>query len=134
MELPRRTAMQSNTLSRFHFRFLVTAVLLFFSPSLARGQNAPSPPAVDSTPDLKALAESVRLLQSQVQSLNSQLSELRSAQPQALQEATALRRELDRTKEQLAARPDDRPGTYALSSGTTSGRASGSASGPVSPI
>src|ERR1700758_5438037 len=42
--LPRRTAMQSNTLCLFHFRLLVTAILLFFSPSLTRGQNAPSPP------------------------------------------------------------------------------------------
>ncbi len=100
--------MQSNTLSRFHFRLLVTAVLLFFSPSLTRGQNAPSPPAVDSTPDLKALAESVRLLQSQVQSLNSQLSELRSGPQQALQEAAVLRRALNRTKERCAGGRDFR--------------------------
>jgi hypothetical protein len=125
--------MQSNTLSRLHFRLLVTAVLLLFSPFLTRGQNAPNSPAVDSTPDLKALAESVRLLQSQVQSLNSQMSELRSGQQQALQEAAALRRELNRTKEQLAPRPDDRSGSYALGSGPASGLASGSASEPASP-
>ena len=116
--------MQSNTLSRLHFRLLVTAVLLLFSPFLSRGQNAPNPPTADSTPDLKSLAESVRLLQSQVQSLNSEVSELRSGQQQALQEAAALRRELNRTKEQLATRSDDRSGSYALAAGPTSGSTS----------
>lgn len=110
--------MQSNTLFRFHSSLLVTAVLLLTMPTLTKGQNVPSPSTGDSTPDLKSLAESVRLLQSQVQSLSSQVNELRSGQQQALHEAAALRSELNRTKEQLAAR--ERPGAGQEGYGITS--------------
>ena len=110
--------MQSNTLLRFHSRLLITAVLLLITPTLTKGQNVPSPPTADSTPDLKSLAESVRLLQLQVQSLSSQVNELRSGQQQALHEAAALRSELNRTKEQLAAR--EQPGAAQEAYGITS--------------
>jgi outer membrane murein-binding lipoprotein Lpp len=110
--------MQSNTLFRFHSGLLVTAVLLLTTPTLTKGQNVPSPSTGDSTPDLKSLAESVRLLQSQVQSLSSQVNELRSGQQQAVHEAAALRSELNRTKEQLAAR--EQPGAAHAGYGITS--------------
>ncbi len=108
--------MQQYPHARVHAGAVLTVILLFVSPSLTRAQNAPSPPVADSTPDLKSLAESVRLLQAQVQTLNSEVSELRAGQRQALLEAAALRSELNRTKEQPAARPVDAPASYALTS------------------
>lgn len=111
--------MQINPHSQVPLRLLVIAMALVFIPCVARGQAA-SAPAGDSTPDLKSLAQSVRLLQSQVQTLNSQVNELRAGQQQALQEAAALRSELNRTKEQLASRPNDGSRGYGFSSAPAS--------------
>ncbi len=108
--------MQRNPHFRVHFRAVVAALLLIFAPGVARAQNAPSPPAADSAPDLKSLAESVRLLQSQVQRLNSQVNELRAGQREALVEAAALRGELNRAREQMAARTDEGSSSYGLAS------------------
>ncbi len=96
--------MQHNRRWKFQFKLLVAASFLFLSSSLARAQSSPGPSSKETTPDLKSLAASLRSLQSQVQALNSQVGELRSAQQRSLQEAQALRAELNRTKEQLALR------------------------------
>ena len=122
--------MRRNVLPQVHFTAFVTAILLFFVPSATRGQNASSTAAADSAPDLKSLAESVRQLQSQVQTLNSQVSELRAGQRQALLETAALRSELNRTREQLALRPADGSGSYGLDSPPA---ASASAGSPATP-
>jgi hypothetical protein len=53
---------------------------------------------------LKSLLASVSQLQSQVQALSSQMTEMRTAQQQSLLEAEQLRAELNRTREQLAAK------------------------------
>lgn len=108
--------MQRNPHFRVYLRAAVTAALLIFAPYVARGQNTQSPPAMDSMPDLKTLAESVRQLQSQVQQLNSQVNELRAGQQQALMEAAALRSELNRSREQAESRPSEESGSYGLSS------------------
>src|SRR5271155_2345190 len=85
-----------------HFRVLVTASLLLIWPALTVSQSAPSASSVEPVPDLKSLAALVIQLQSQVQTLNSQVSELRTAQQRAVRDAGELRAELNRTKEQLA--------------------------------
>jgi hypothetical protein len=72
--------MQRNGRGASFVQVLVTAscFLLLHSP-FARCQNAAAPSApgaaaADSAPDIRVLADSVRALQMQVQSLNSQVS------------------------------------------------------------
>jgi hypothetical protein len=108
--------MQRNPVPRVRVRALATVILLIFSPCWLRAQNVASPPAVDSTPDLKTLAETVRQLQSQVQTLNSQVNELRAGQREELVEAAAMRSELNRAREQMAARTGEGSSSYGLSS------------------
>src|SRR5271169_3159068 len=94
--------MQINRRPRLHFRLLLTVGFLLTSPVLARSQNAAAPSSVGSEPDLKSLATLVGQLQLQVQTLNSQMSEVRTEQERALSETEQLRAELNRTKVQLA--------------------------------
>ncbi|MGA8678596.1 MAG: hypothetical protein WB621_25535, partial [Candidatus Acidiferrales bacterium] len=108
--------MRRNPHPQAHFRALVTTLLLIFAPCGLRAQSVASPPAADSTPDLKTLAEIVRQLQSQVQTLNSQVNELRAGQREALVEAAALRSELNRAREQMAARTGEGSSSYGFSS------------------
>lgn len=105
--------MQSHRHPRLDFTVLVAASFLFALQSLATGQNALSPSSNESTPDLKSLMASVRQLQSQVQTLNSQVSELQNAQQRVLLETKELRAQLNRTKDQQAARTDGADETYA---------------------
>jgi regulator of replication initiation timing len=84
---------------------LVPAVLLILSSSPAKCQDAAAtPPAIDVAVELKSLVASVNQLQSQMQTLNSQMTELRASQQQAVLEAEQLRVELNRTREQLTAK------------------------------
>lgn len=96
--------MQGNRRRQLHFRALVTVILLVFSPFVARSQTGSTPASTELASDLKSLAASVSQLQSQVQTLNSQMTELRTTQHDALLEAEELRAELNRTREQLAAK------------------------------
>lgn len=95
--------MHSTPRAMFHSRVLITASLLLISPTLAVSQNSAKPPSTEPAPDLETLAALVLQLQSQVHALNSQMSELRTAQQQAARDGEELRAELDRTKQQLAA-------------------------------
>jgi outer membrane murein-binding lipoprotein Lpp len=107
--------MQSNRRSQFHFKAIAMATLFAFLPLLARcqnGANAPAPVSTEMAADIKALVVSVNHLQSQVESLNSQMSELRTAQQDALREAEQLRAELNQTREQLAAKTGSASGVY----------------------
>jgi regulator of replication initiation timing len=99
--------MQVKQLSQIHGKVLVISALLLVSPLAGRSQTSPSQPSTASSPDLKALTSVVLQLQSQVQSLNAQVSEMRDAQQRALQQSQELRAELDKTKEQLMARKRD---------------------------
>ena len=86
-------------------RVLATAVVLVLSPSAAKCQNAEAtPPSIELAAELKSLVASVSQLQSQMQALNSQITEMRAAQQQAVLEAEQLRAELNRTREQLSAK------------------------------
>jgi hypothetical protein len=108
--------MQRNPFAQVGAGALATVILLIFAPCGLRAQSVASPRAVESTPDLKTLAETVRQLQSQVQTLNSQVTELRAGQREAQVEAAALRSELNRTREQMAARTGEGSSSYGLSS------------------
>jgi hypothetical protein len=105
--------MQRNRCTQLHLKAFATAALLFFSPFVGRSQTMPTPSSTDSPADLKSLTSVVLQLQSQVQTLNSQVSEMRVAQEKALQQSEELRAELNRTKEQLAARTSGAYQTYA---------------------
>jgi len=84
---------------------LVPAVLLILSSSPAKCQDgAATPPAIDVAAELKSLVAAVNQLQSQMQTMNSQMTELRASQQQAVLEAEQLRVELNRTREQLTAK------------------------------
>jgi hypothetical protein len=97
---------------------LVIASFLLLHPPLAKCQNAPPPPTAappvapgaDAMPDIRTLAESVRALQGQVQSLNSQVSELRTAEEREHAEARALRSELNRATAKSSPTPGATPG------------------------
>jgi hypothetical protein len=80
----------------------VITILLLCSPFLSRGQNAPALSSTDSPADLKSLTNVVLQLQSQLETLNSKVNELRAAQQQAQRQSEELRAELNRTKEEMA--------------------------------
>src|SRR3984893_18375160 len=104
--------MQTNRRPQFHFKAITMATLLAFLPLFARCQNsttAPAPVSPELADDIRALVTSVNHLQSQVETLNLQMSELRNAQQDALREAEQLRAELNQTREQLAANTGSAP-------------------------
>src|ERR1700681_2156200 len=114
--------MQTNRRSQFHFKVVAMAILFGCLPVLARCQNAataPAPISTELTADIKALVAAVNHLQSQVETLNSQMSELRNTQQDALREAEQLRAELNQTREQLAAKTDSAPELYGARSITS---------------
>ena len=135
--------MQTNRRLQLHFKVMTMATLFACLPLLARCQNAETAPAPASTElaaDIKALVASMNRLQSQVETLNSQMSELRNAQQEALRGAEQLRTELNKTREQLAAKTSStaalyeaRPGASPVSSTSvpySSSLSSASASSP----
>jgi hypothetical protein len=64
------------------------------------------PAQADAVPDVRALADAIRSLQVQVQTLNSQVNELRTDEQRWHAEARELRNELELTRAQLASHPD----------------------------
>jgi hypothetical protein len=125
--------MLSNQSLANSFRALTASAFLLIAPVLTRGQTAHNDSADAATPDVKSLAASMQKLQAQVESLNAQMGEMRTAQQQALQQAEQLRAELQQAKEELAARlgngrepmtsslsaPPATPAMTAVSSNTT---------------
>jgi hypothetical protein len=96
---------------------IIASSLLLHSP-LAKCQNAAPPDSpgtvpADSVPDIRTLADSLRALQAQVQSLNSQVSELRAAEEREHLEARALRDELNRATAKLVTTPGVAHDAYA---------------------
>jgi hypothetical protein len=96
--------------------------LLFLGAASARGRDKTVAPAQDTSQstDLKALAELIRQLQSQVHDLSAQLKDVRDQQQSSRDESAELRRELEIAKTQLAAlsaQPTN-PATPAAASGT----------------
>src|SRR5258708_28049793 len=91
---------------RILVRICVAASALFLCSVVVRGQDgrrdAPSGPTPsEATPEIRVLADLIRDLQAQVSALNSQLSELRTAEQRTGEEARDLRRELDFAKARI---------------------------------
>jgi hypothetical protein len=89
-------------------KFFLAAGLLCMGSAIAHAQGEYKVAAVSTSPtetaaDVRALAELIRDLQSQVQALNAQLGDLRAEQQRASEESRELRRELDLAKGQMAA-------------------------------
>jgi hypothetical protein len=107
--------MQKKRRFQLHFEFIAIAALFAFLPLEARCQDAataPTPASTEIAADIKALVASVNRLQSQVETLNSQMTELRNAQQEALRGAEQLRAELSKTREQLAAKTSGNSAPY----------------------
>src|ERR1700730_7577417 len=107
--------MQNKRRFRIHFELIAMTALFGFLPLAARCQNAgtsPTPASTEMAADIKALVASMNRLQSQVETLNSQMRELRNAQQEGLREAEQLRAELSQTKERLAAKTGSTPPLY----------------------
>jgi hypothetical protein len=80
--------------------------LLCLSSAIAYGQeekrSTPSSPSPSETEgEVRALSELIRDLQAQVQTLKSQLGDLRTEQQRAIEEARTLRQELDLARAQM---------------------------------
>jgi cell division protein FtsB len=105
--------MQRNPSIRLLFWVLALSSAALFTSSVARSQDVASPASADSAADVKSLAASVLQLQSQIQMLNAQMSELRTAQQQAVRDSQELRAELNRTREQLTGRNGEAYAAYA---------------------
>jgi hypothetical protein len=99
--------MQGMGYTKLTLRICAVAGLLFLSSALAQGQEVRSAASSNSSaseapPEIRALSDLVRGLQAQVQTLNSQLGDLRMQQERASAESRELRRELDLVKAQGA--------------------------------
>src|SRR5580700_10457116 len=103
--------MRGNEMRGSLLRVCFGATILMLSCTLARGQEPTAQPATmpaqaDAVPDVRALADAIRSLQVQVQTLNSQVNELRTDEQRWHAEARELRNELELTRAQLASHPD----------------------------
>jgi hypothetical protein len=99
--------MQDEGYPKLSLRIILVAGVLFLCSVAAQGQevrDAASSSSSDSeTPaEVRALSDLIRGLQAQVQTLNSQLGDLRMEQERSNAEARELRRELDLVKTQGA--------------------------------
>jgi hypothetical protein len=98
--------MRGHGCQRMMLRICVAASALFFHSVAVRGQEGRSaatsgPSPSEATPEIRVLAEMIRDLQTQVQALNSQLSEVRTEELRTSQEARELRSELDLAKARM---------------------------------
>jgi hypothetical protein len=98
--------MQAKGYPKRILRILAAAGAVFLCCAAAHGQDARGAAssgesaAAETPAEISALADLIRGLQSQVQTLNSQLGDLRKEQERASAEARELRRELDLVKSQ----------------------------------
>ncbi len=91
-------------------KFFAAAGVLFLCSFTAQGQEIRDSASSSSSPsetaaEVSALSDLIRGLQAQVQTLNSQLGDLRAEQERSSAEARELRRELDLVKAQGASAP-----------------------------
>ena len=98
--------MRGDGYQRMRLNFCVAASALLLCSVAVRGQDgrraAPSgPPPSEAAPEMRVLADLIRDLQGQVQTLNSQLNELRTEEQRTGEEARELRRELDLAKARM---------------------------------
>ena len=96
--------MLSNQSLTKSFRAPAAFAFLLLASVVTHGQTAHNDSADAAPPDVKSLAASMQKLQAEVESLNAQMGEMRTAQQHALLQAEQLRAELQQAKEELAAR------------------------------
>jgi len=136
MRIAKEVIMQSNRGARVFSGFVALAIFWLSSPLAARGQDAPSLSSAASGADVKSLAAAVLQLQSQIQILNTQMSEMRTTQEQVQRDSQELRAELSRVREHLPSKTGDAYAAYAVPSAQPSSVAvstSASSSSPVTP-
>ena len=98
--------MRGDGYQRMRLNFCVAASALLLCSVAVRGQGGrraapPGPPPSEAAPEMRVLADLIRDLQGQVQTLNSQLNELRTEEQRTGEEARELRRELDLAKARM---------------------------------
>jgi hypothetical protein len=103
--------MHANNSRKLLVKFSLAASWLVLTSGIVQGQDtskaaslAPFPGTAEA--DRRALDETIRSLQVQLQNLSGQLNELREGQERARAEARELRNELEQTKMQLTAKGD----------------------------
>jgi hypothetical protein len=133
--VPKQSYRKFGDRKRLALRFSVALGLLLLYRLFAQAQEpqqpAPSsPPSAGQSADVRALGEAVRQLQSQVQALTAQLSELRAAQQRTQQGARQLRHELHASAPQ---EPSQFSAPYNSASDSSAPEASTSLSSTSSP-
>jgi uncharacterized coiled-coil DUF342 family protein len=108
--------MRGNDYHGVFLKVCVAAGLLFLSSAIVQGQDgrrsAPSsPPPSEVTPEVRVLADLIRDLQAQLQTLNLQLNELRTEEQRTSEEARELRSELDLAKAKIVPVAKESPST-----------------------
>lgn len=103
--------MHGNNSMKLFTKFYLATGWLVLTSGIVQGQDiskpaSPAPVLDKSEADHRALDETIRSLQVQLQNLSGQLNELREGQERARTEARELRNELEQTKMQLAAKPN----------------------------
>ena len=101
--------MRGRRCGKVFLNIFVAACSLYLASPFVHAQEGrrlapsdPPPPETETAAEVRALSELIHDLQSQVQTLNSQLGELRAEQKQTSEEARALRHELDLARTQMA--------------------------------
>jgi hypothetical protein len=116
----------------------VVAGFLFLCSAVVQGQDirsaaSSSSSTTEAPAEVRALSELIRGLQVQVQTLNSQLGDLRAEQDRSNTEARELRRELDLVKSQGAPAASGPLNPYSAPPAKESTGQIGSASSPATP-
>ena len=99
--------MQGNGSAKMFLRIFIAAGFIFSCFATARGQEtlnvaSPGDSSIGAPSELSALTDLVRDLQAKLQTLNSQMGDLRNEQQRASQEARELRHQLDIVRSQGA--------------------------------
>jgi hypothetical protein len=124
--------------SKISLRICVLAGFLFSCSVVARGQEvrtaaSAGPSSAEAPTEVRALSDLIRDLQAQVQTLNSQLGDLRNEQKRATAEERELRRELDLVKAQGAPAPSGPLNPYSAPPAKESAEQPSSAASPAMP-
>jgi hypothetical protein len=131
--------MQGKGYPKISLRICVGVGVLFLCSVVVQGQEvrgaaSSSPSAFSEAPgEIRALSDLIRDLQAQVQTLNSQLGDLRNEQKRTSEEARDLRRELDLVKAQGPPAASGPLNPYSTPPAKESARQPASAASPATP-
>jgi hypothetical protein len=124
--------------SKISLRICVLAGFLFSCSVAVRGQEvrtaaSAGPSSAEAPAEVRALSDLIRDLQAQVQTLNSQVGDLRNEQKRATEEERELRRELDLVKAQGMPAPSGPLNPYSAPPAKESAEQPSSAASPAMP-